>query len=371
MQNNSQNVSRRGFLTQASYLSAMYAAASMIPLRALAENIAQDPRISGAPVADKGFASVRKIGNGLYATISDTTKGLQTMCNGGFIVGKDAAILIEGFVSAAGAAFQLETLRAISQVPAKGALDTHYHFDHSMGNAVYGANGIGLWAHATTAKRIYESYGAWQHMTKAEVTAPYEKQLAAAKSDVAKKHFQGDIATVGNVYEMVSASQLALPNHVVDTSNGPHKVDLGGVTAVIEHYPGHSGTDLIVRVPDQNVVYTGDLLFNGIFPVTFDEQATISGWRATLKTFASWDKDTFFVPGHGQLCGQETVAMFRSVFDDIEEQAMKLYKAGVPVDEAQHQYVIPEKFSKLSPFTWGFSIGPTIQKMYAEWDKKK
>jgi len=39
---------------------------------------------------------------------------------------------IEGFVSAAGAAFQLETLHSISQVPIKGALDTHYHFDHSM-----------------------------------------------------------------------------------------------------------------------------------------------------------------------------------------------------------------------------------------------
>jgi hypothetical protein len=63
--------------------------------------------------------------------------------------------------------------------------------------------------------------------------------------------------------------------------------------------------------------------------------------------------------------------MFRSTFDDIEEQAMKLYKAGVPVDEAQHKYVIPERFSKLAVFTWGFTIGSSIQKMYAEFDKKK
>jgi glyoxylase-like metal-dependent hydrolase (beta-lactamase superfamily II) len=371
MQSTRDNIGRRKFLEQTSYLGAMYAAASMIPLSALGEDLAQDPRISGAPVADKGFAVVRKVGNGLYATISDTTKGLQTMCNGGFIFGKDAAILIEGFVTAAGAGFQLETLRAITQVPVQGALDTHYHFDHSMGNALYGAQGIGLWAHKNTAKRIFDEYGPWQSMTKAALTAPIEKQLAAAKSDAAKKHLQGDIATLGNLYEMVGASQLALPNHGIDPAMGPHKVDLGGLPIVIEHFPGHSGTDMIVRVPDQNVVYAGDLLFNGIFPVSFDSQATISGWRTTLKTFASWDKETLFVPGHGQLCGQETVATFRSVFDDIEEQAMKLYKAGVPMDEAQHQYVIPEKFSKMSPFTWGFSIGPTIQKMYAEFDKKK
>jgi len=371
MQSTMQEVSRRNFLAQTSYLGAMYAAASMIPLRALAGKLAQDPRISATPVVDKGFASVRKIGNGLYATISDTSNGLQTMCNGGFLVGNDGAMAIEGFVSAAGAAFQLEALHSISQVPIKGALDTHYHFDHSMGNAVYGAHGIPLWAHAATARRIYESYGPWQSMDKAAVTAPLEKMVAGAKSEAAKKHLQGDLATLGNVYDLVNASQLALPNHPFDPAKLPHKVELGGVTAVIEHYPGHSGTDMIVRVPDQNVVYTGDLFFNGYFPITFDEQATISGWRATLKTFASWDKDTLFVPGHGQLCGQEAIAMFRSTFDDIEEQAMKLYKAGVPVEEAQHQYVIPEKFSKLATFTWGFSIGPTIRKMYADWGKKK
>src|SRR5499433_2420384 len=212
MQNTTQEVSRRKFLAQTSYMSALYAAASAIPLRALAGTLAEDSRIAATPIVDKGFASVRKIGNGLYATISDTSKGLQTMCNGGFIVGKDAAVVVEGFVSAPGAAFQLETLRTITQVPIKGALDTHYHFDHSMGNAVYGAHGIGVWAHATTAKRIYAEYGPWQSTDKATVTAPLEKQLAAAKSDLAKKHLQGDVATLGNLYDLVNASQLALPN---------------------------------------------------------------------------------------------------------------------------------------------------------------
>src|SRR5438270_394494 len=85
-------------------------------------------------------------------------------------------------------------------------------------------------------------------------------------------------------------------------------IDLGGLTGVMESYPGHSGTDILVRVPDQNVVYTGDLLFSGWYPVCFDEKATVSGWRDTLKKFAGFDKDTLFVPGHGQICGQEGVA---------------------------------------------------------------
>jgi hypothetical protein len=99
--------------------------------------LAEDPRIASTPIVDAGFASVRKISEGTYATISDTSKGMTTMCNGGFLVGKDAALLIEGFVTANGAAFQLETLRKVTQVPAAGAVDSHYYFDHSCGNSYY------------------------------------------------------------------------------------------------------------------------------------------------------------------------------------------------------------------------------------------
>ncbi len=87
---------------------------------------------------------MREIGDGLYATISDPSKDLSTMCNGGFLVGKDAGLLIEGFVSAPGAEFQMEAMRKISQIPAAGALDTHYHFDHCSKNSYYGANRIHL-----------------------------------------------------------------------------------------------------------------------------------------------------------------------------------------------------------------------------------
>src|SRR5713101_1289520 len=152
--------SRRAFLGRTSQWGALAAAYQFLPLPALAESLGRDSRIAQTPIVDKGFASVRKVGDGLYATISDTSKGLQTMCNGGFLVGKDAALLIEGFVSPAGANFQYDTLRTVSRGPIMGALDTHYHFDHTSGNAFYGANGISLWAHAGVGKRIVDSYGA-------------------------------------------------------------------------------------------------------------------------------------------------------------------------------------------------------------------
>src|SRR6267142_4721499 len=193
-------VSRRSFLTRTSYLGAMYAAAKLLPMPALAAELADDSRISQTPVVDKGFASVRKIGEGLYATISDPSKGYQTVCNGGFLAGKDGALLIEGFISVAGAAFQMDALRMVSQVPVKGALDTHYHYDHSTGNAFFGANGIPLWAHANTAKRIVESYGAVQGADKTAFLGPLEKAVKEAKTETARKRREEYLAHITTVF---------------------------------------------------------------------------------------------------------------------------------------------------------------------------
>ncbi len=362
--------SRRSFLVKTSCFGAFYAAAKLIPLPALAADLASDSRVSQMPIVDKGFASVRKIGNGLYATISDPSRGGTTYCNGGFLVGKDSAMLLEGFATSGGAALQMETLRTVSQVPVKGALDTHYHFDHSMGNAFYGANGVPLWAHASVAERIVESYAPLQGADKAAMLGPFEKRVQDAKSDTERQHSQSDLKAITELFQVANSSLLALPNHPLDPAKLPISIDLGGLTAVLESYPGHSGTDIIVRIPDQNVIYTGDLLFSGFYPVCFDEKATISVWRDTLKKFASFDKDTLFVPGHGQICGQEGIASIREVFDDIAEQAHKMYQAGVPADEAQHRYAVPEKFKNFPIYAWGFTIGPTIAKLYAEWQAK-
>jgi len=362
--------SRRSFITTASSFGAFYAAAQLIPFPALAAEFASDSRVSQTPIVDKGFASVRKVGEGLYATISDPSKGTQTWCNGGFLAGKDSALLLEGYMTPAGPAFQFEALRMVSQVPVKGALDTHYHVDHTMGNAYYGANGIPLWAHANVAERMVTEYGTMQEKDKATVLAPLEKSVGEAKTELRKKHAQEWVAIAGRLYDMANSAVLALPNHPIHPATLPLKMDLGGLTAVVEGYPGHSGTDLIVRVPEQNVVFAGDLLFSGSYPIMFDTQATMSGWMATLKTFASWDKDTLFVPGHGPICGQDWIAKFREVFDDITEQAEKLHKAGVPASEAVDQYVVPEKLKGVPLSAYTFTVGPAMAKLYAEWGAK-
>jgi glyoxylase-like metal-dependent hydrolase (beta-lactamase superfamily II) len=164
-----------------------------------------------------------------------------------------------------------------------------------------------------------DSYTPLQGADRVAALGPFEKRMKDAKSEVERAHAQSDLNAFTTVFELAKESVLTVPNRPLDPAKLPMKVELGGLTAMIESYPGHSGTDMVVCVPEQNVVYTGDLLVNGWYPACLDEKTTVSGWRATLETFASWDKDTLFVPGHGQLCGQRGIATVREVFDDIAE----------------------------------------------------
>jgi glyoxylase-like metal-dependent hydrolase (beta-lactamase superfamily II) len=216
-----------------------------------------------------------------------------------------------------------------------------------------------------------DSYTPLQGADQAAALGPIEKRMKDAKSKVEREHAQSDLNAFAMVFQLAKTNVLTVPNRPLDPAKLPMKVELGGLTAVIESYPGHSGTDMVVRVPEQNVVYTGDLLVDAMYPACSDEKTTVSGWRATLKTFASWDKDTLFVPGHGQLCGQRGIAVLRAIFDDIAEQAGKMFKAGVPAQEAQHRYVVPKEFKGFFVFSWGFTIGSTITQLYAEWREEK
>ena len=58
------------------------------------------------------------------------------------------------------------------------------------------------------------------------------------------------------------------------------------------------------------------------------------------------------------VCGQ--------VFHDIAEQAHEMYQAGVPTDEAQNHYAVPDKFKNFPNCAWGFTVGPSIARLYPE-----
>ncbi len=121
-----------------------------------------------------------------------------------------------------------------------------------------------------------------------------------ARTEPKRSHAMTDIDGLTGMFQPVSQAILALPNHPLDPAKMPITIDLGGRSVVIETWRASlMNTDLIFRVPDQNIVFTGDLLVDSQYPTNIDGYPT--QWRATLAKFAAFDKNTLFVPGHGQV----------------------------------------------------------------------
>jgi len=358
-------MTRRNFLRGAALTGAALAASpwSARGVRAAGIPSRQAQEAAAAPpLVDAGFAAVRKIGEEIYAVISDPTKGMDTLCNGGFVIGKEAAILWEGYASPKGAAFQLDVLGKVSKAPVKAAIDSHYHFDHSFGNAQYAAAGIPIWAHVKVVPLMMERYISIQNRDKAAFFAPAEEHIRTAISEEDKKHAEADLNTLKFLANGIDHTALALPNRSLEPTELPMKVDLGGREVVIETYPGHTPGDLILRVPDADVVFTGDLIFNRSYPVTFD--ADVLGWLKTLDVFGRYGRKTVFVPGHGAVCGQEGVELEKSVFADLAQHARQMAQMGVPLREAQARYAVPEQYKTLGLFAWGFCIDQAVAQFY-------
>lgn len=312
---------------------------------------------------DRGFARVSELAPGLYVTIADPSKGTQCASNGGVIAGRDAVLIVEGHMEPAGAAFEIEAARMVSKAPIRGAVDTHFHLDHTFGNLAYAEQRIPILAHERVMPLMQQQYAARKGADKGPLLAPLEKRIAAAADSTEKKRKEEDLATWKWMYDAIDHATLAFPTESLTGSQLPKRIDLGGITAVIEFQPGHTPTDLIVREPERDVVFTGDLLFNRAYPVCVD--ADMIAWRSVLDRFSRYDRRTRFVPGHGPVCGLETVQDQCALFDDLRAHAEKMARAGASADEAERRYLPPQRFQNYRIHSWDFTIGAAMRSYFA------
>ena len=123
--------------------------------------------------------------------------------------------------------------------------------------------------------------------------------------------------------------ELALPTRTFDDSLslrvGDKRVEL------IEVGPAHTKGDVIVHVPDDRVVYCGDILFIGGHPIVWE--GPVANWIAACERIEAMDVDAI-VPGHGPMTDKAGVRRVREYLSYVHDQARQRYDAGMSVDAA-------------------------------------
>src|ERR1700704_1722393 len=95
--------------------------------------------------ADTADFTVKKIGEGIYAAIG--SDGGKAGSNAGFIVGTNGVVVVDTFEDVAPARDLLAEIRKVTNLPIRFVVNTHYHLDHTGGNAVFAQAGATILAH--------------------------------------------------------------------------------------------------------------------------------------------------------------------------------------------------------------------------------
>jgi cyclase len=266
----------------------------MKPPRALAVAVlAGLPVIAQAqpPGVEKTDIVTEKVAEGLYML-----KGAGG--NIGLSVGEDAAFLVDDQYAPLTPKIKA-AVAALTDKPVKFVLNTHWHGDHTGGNENLGSGGTLIVAHDNVRKRM---------STEQFIVFFNEKVPPAPKVALPVVTF-GENVTFHINGEEIHAFHVA---------------------------PAHTDGDAAVHFRKGNVLHTGDLFFNGMYPfIDVDSGGSVAGMIAAAdKLLATVAKDdTKIIPGHGPLATRGDYKAFRDMLAGVRDAVAPMVKAGKTLEQ--------------------------------------
>ena len=233
------------------------------------------------------------LGNGLYVMI--TGRG----GNVGLSVGDDGAWIIDDQFAPLAPKF-MASIREVTDAPVRFVINTHWHGDHSGGNAPFAEQGAVILAHDNVYARM-----------STEQSRPGSDRVTPP------------------------SPRMALP---VVTYNDRMTMRLNGDTAHVIHvHHAHTDGDSLIYFEKANVLHMGDTYFNGLYPfIDTGSGGGINGFIAALdKGLEISDDDTQIIPGHGPMSNKQELQTFRDMMHTIRERVRELKTAGKTLEEVQ------------------------------------
>lgn len=301
------------------------------------------PQKTGSLNVAANFA-VEKIAEGVYGVIRKDLPGLMVDANNVFIINEDDVIVVDSNGAPAITREVLAALRKLTDKPVKYVINTHYHDDHIRGNQVYreAFPKVEFIAHAF-AREYLPNQGAANRrdfLAGAGDFLKYLKGLLAENRSLLGGEMTGDerdsLSSDTRLAELVlsegAQAQTILPTITVENRLTLHR---GGRIIDIRHIGhGHTGADLVVHLPKEEIVITGDLVVAPI-PLVGNPQSKIGEWAMALERLTALQAK-IIVPGHGQIMRDDTyLKQLAGLFASIKQQTEAAINRGETLEQAR------------------------------------
>lgn len=257
-------------------------------------------------VASEPWGRIERLGEGIWALVSDPLRDRTTLCNGGIVAGSAGVVVIEGFGSDDGFEWMASEAKRLTGRDPTHVVVTHYHADHTAGLTAAGRSG-------------------------AEILAtPVTRDLTRTNEQVPN-----------------SVLNVARP---LDTIR-PTEIDLGDRSLIVVPRRGHTDSDVTIEIADPEVVFCGDLVWNEMFPNYVDATPSRLTQAVTLMRAS---EASVYVPGHGPLADLHAVEVYLDLLLDVEAAARRALQEGLTAEEAGRAYRLPEPMASWTLFNSGY-----------------
>lgn len=226
-----------------------------------------------------------------YLDVKAPTPQKSFGANAGIIIGKEFCIVVDSLISAKEAKRFIKDIETVTKKPVKYLVNTHYHLDHAYGNCEFSKMGVTIISHKNCMENIRKT------------------------GDAALKN----VGIYGLSEEDMAGTIVSCPTMAFNESM---TIDLGNITVELRYIrPSHSTGSIIVYIPQDKVLFTGDMLFTDYHPYMGD--GNVEEWVKLIDGVMELDAQKI-VPGHGPLSSKKDLIDMKEYLLEFDKTAKKL-----------------------------------------------
>jgi glyoxylase-like metal-dependent hydrolase (beta-lactamase superfamily II) len=310
----------------------------------------------GLPLS-KHFQLV-KLSEKIFAALHK--EGGLGICNTGIIDLGEQTLVVDATYTPVAAQELKTTAEMLTARPVSLVINTHHHKDHILGNQAFKPR-ADIISSQRTCDLIKEN-------TKDELQQlkyDSKERILLLKEDLKNERDPKKIAEMSETIYFLMDLSAILPNINPTPPNitFEEKISLYGtkrqaecITFKLAHSPG----DTVVFLPEEKILFCGDLLFAHKHP--YMGSADIKGWIAALKTIMALEPEVI-VPGHGYLAKIEDLQRMKEYLQFIEQAVSEVFSKGEG-KESLDNISVPDQFSTWEqPERFHENLGLVYQKM--------
>jgi glyoxylase-like metal-dependent hydrolase (beta-lactamase superfamily II) len=334
-----------------------------------------------APIAQATF-ELQRIADGVHVAVRTEPAGLMVDANTTLIINEHDVVVVDANVGPTSARATLVALKTLTDKPVRYVINTHWHDDHVLGNQVWrdAFPGVEFIAHRTLAEYLPgQGLKNRQGMLSGAPSgvAMLKSLLDKAQgmdgqplSAAARASYESDIRLVERYLAETPKVGIVAPTITFEDKlvlqRGARRIE------VLHLGRGHTAGDIVVHLPAEGIVITGDLVVAPV-PLIGLDQSHVADWPVTLEKMLALQPKVI-VPGHGPVFrdreySQRMIALLRAIQSEAGQAKARgdsLDAARKAITLADHRRIFAGNDQVRNVLFTQYVVGPGIGAVYRE-----